>query len=272
MPCPSQILHLSHKQLFENVRNCSQKQRLAADVQYLKWYGVQARAGEANRQVFLLLCAAKSAPLRQQGWRPSVQQSKLNLQMCLCSKYLSPAGYYLSPDGVWAHSLQKSNQPLLMSCERPSLLLNVWAHDPRTKSSQSTKKNCSTTHFSMLGWEKPYHNQSWRFTVVIRKSFQWSSSSITALLICPCNCQETSDQILHYWKLDGSSTDSVNNVTQGRAFHGPTTASANVLSDLYPGDGLQIDKPCFISREASWKNTKEFYFFLRELMGLTVLF
>lgn len=94
-------------QLFENVCKCSQEQRLAADVQHLKWYGVQARAGEANRQVFLLLSAAKSAPLRQRGWRPSVQQSKLNLQMCLCSKYLSPAGYYLSPDGVWALSFQK---------------------------------------------------------------------------------------------------------------------------------------------------------------------
>lgn len=117
---------------------------------------VEAGAGEANRQVFRLLRAAKSAPSRKGGWRPSVKQSKLNRQMCLCSKYLSPAGYYLSPDGVWAHSLQKSNQALLMWCEKPSLLLpqcmNTWS---TYKKFTEHQKKCSTTHFSMLAWENP---------------------------------------------------------------------------------------------------------------------
>lgn len=68
-----------------------------------------------------------------------------------------------------------------------------------------------------------------------------------------------------------SSTGSVENVTQGKAFYGPTTASADVLSDLYPRNGLGIDKPCFISREASSK-TQRNSIFVRELVGLTVLF
>lgn len=128
--------------------------------------------------------AAKSAPLRKRGWRPSVQQSKLNHQMCLCSKYLSPAGYYLSPDGVWAHSLQKNNQALLMWCEKPSLFLpqcmNTWS---TYKNFTERRKEKFKNSFFHAGLGNLY-NQGRCFAFVISNFFQWSRGSITALLIC----------------------------------------------------------------------------------------
>lgn len=145
---------------------------------------VEAGAGEANRQVFRLLHAAKSAPLRKGGWRPSVKQSKLNRQMCLCSKYLSPAGYYLSPDGVWAHSLQKSNQALRMWCEKPSLFLPQWMNTWSTyKKFTEHQKEMLNDSFFHAGLGK-LHNQGRHFALVIRKSFWRSRGNITALLIC----------------------------------------------------------------------------------------
>lgn len=269
-PCPSRILRFSPMQLFENVCKSSWEQHLAANVQHFKWYGVQARAGEANRQVFLLLCAAKSAPLRQWGWRPSVQQSKLNLQMCLCSKYLSPAGYYLSPDGVWALSLQKSNQPLLMGCERPSLFL------PQHMGTQSTYKKFTERQKELLdnsffhaGLGKALPQSKLMFCFCHQEIFpveQKQHYCPPHLPLQPAKHISPNSSLL---EAGCSSPDSVENVTQGRTFHDPTTASAN-LSHLYPRDGLGLDKPCLIRRAASSKPRRDFIFW-REFMGLTVL-
>lgn len=187
-----------------------------------------SRSGGSQQTGVWLLRAAKSAPLRKRGWRPSVQQSKLNRQMCLCSKYLSPAGYYSSPDGVWAHSLQKSNRALLMWCEKPSLFLlqcmNTWSTRKRFTEHQKEMLNNSFFH---AGLGKP-HSQGWHFAFVIRKSFWWSRGNITA----PSSFAPAT---WHYTKLlletGYSFTNSAETVVQIRTFHGPATASAYVLSD-----------------------------------------
>lgn len=50
------------------------------------------------------------------------------------------------------------------------------------------------------------------------------------------------------------------NANQGRAFHRPTTASANALpNNLYLKDGSGIDKAYLQKHKGIFKNTKGFY-------------
>lgn len=150
-----------------------QEQCLAADVQHLGWCGAQARAGEANRQVFLLLRAANSAPLPRRGWRPSARQSKLNVQMCLCSKYLSPAGYHLSSWWCLGTFPPKGNEPLLMQCERPTLLLlHVRAHNPPTKFHKVPKRVAQQISLSCgLGKAVPQARLAFCFSRQAKETF-----------------------------------------------------------------------------------------------------
>lgn len=186
-----------------------QEQCLAADVQHLGRCGAQTRAGEANRQVFLLLRAANSAPLPRRGWRPSARQSKLNVQMCLCSKYLSPAGYHLSSWWCLGTFPPKGNEPLLMQCERPALLLLQRMGTQSTyKVSQSAKKSCSANKSVMWAGKSRATSKA---GILLQSSGKRNLSGATeaALLSSssvPCGCQKTSDQILHcceqiQWKM-----------------------------------------------------------------------
>ena len=191
--------------------------------------------------------------------------------MCLCSKYLSPAGYYLSPDGVWALSLQKSNQPLLMWCERPSLFL------PQHTGTQSTYKKFTERQKELLdnsffhaGLGKALPQSKLTFCFFHQELFPVEQKQHYCPPHLPLQLPKHISVNSSLLEAGCSSMDSVENVTQGRAFHGPTTASAN-LSDLYLRDGLGIDKPYLISRAASSKTQRDFIFLRELLMGLTVL-
>lgn len=249
---------------------CSQKQHLAADVQHLKGYGVQSRAGEANRQVFLPLCPAKSAPFRQRGWRPSEQQSKLNLQMCLWSKYLSPAGYYLSLMVSGQFSPKKQSASSDVEWKAKSIPYSTHEHMIHLKKFTECQKELLDSSFFHAGLEKalPQSKLTFHFChqeiIRVEQKQHYCPSHLPLQL--PKDIRPNSSPLEAGYSLTGS----VENVTHGKAFYGPTTASADVLSDLYPRDGLGIDKPCFISREASSK-TQRNCIFIRELVGLTVL-
>lgn len=140
--------------------------------------------------------AAKSAPLRKRGWRPSVQQSKLNHQMCLCSKYLSPAGYYWCLIVSGHIPSKKTIKPFWCGVKsQVCSFLSVWTHDPPTKSSQSTEKKSSKTHFSMLDWE----TSTIRADVLLLSSGIFSSEAEATLLPSSSAPNMTSHQIPHYW-------------------------------------------------------------------------
>lgn len=104
-----------------------------------------------------------------------------------------------------------------------------------------------------MGWEKPCHKQGWHFASVVRQkeSFWCNRSSITVIFICPLRLpKDIRPNSSLLW------TDSVENANQGQAFHSPITASANVLSDLYPKDGTSQEWVSHILSEKMflWKH------------------
>lgn len=93
--------------------------------------GCSSRSRESQQTGVLTPLCCQVCPIKETRLKAISATVKTLSQMCFCSKYLSPAGYYLAPDGVWAHSLKKSNQALQMWCEKPSLFLpqcmNTWS-------------------------------------------------------------------------------------------------------------------------------------------------